>query len=463
MATRKVYSWSADARLAVRLAPNMAKLVIIAMVSAIALAGCKKHNDAPASAGSGHGSAGATAVDVTPITDALYCLIHQSGPEPIVIIAGAGKITPVVRAPGSESVSPSLFLDGAGKALANGGSKLFRFDNGATKPIETNPSIGLSDCTIAAGPTTLVARCGAKAYELTSNTWKELELPDANDVVSHGFDDKGRLWIFHPHTAHVRDGDKFTVVKLPPDPDGLAETHAAASAQGALYVLYGFALYRASDGALKKLTDLPPGSCSLAIGPVGNAAVSCLTTDDASTFFISKDGKVTKQSGGFGTLYTVDGRGRAYGLAGGSFVVRDAAGTTTSYDQGAVPEFGDRVADCVAIGQGPQSLPRAGNVRHGSVRGAIGSVPPAAKAPIQLCANPTTFVVGDGSPCGSDGNRLETTTDDHGAFEIKDVPVGGYGVAVKVGTTWWVPNLAAASHEVKPDAVTDMGTLELKK
>ncbi len=435
--------------------------LLIAVVSAAALAGCKKHRDTPAppSTNSGHGS-DAAAVDDSPITDGVYCVMR--GSSPTVVIHGAGKIARVTPAAGSEALSLSLFRDGAGTAFADGGV-LYRFENRATKKLDASSTNGFSGCAFAGGPTTLVARCGAKMYELTGNTWKELAPPDANDIVSHGFDERGRLWLFHPHTAHVRDGDKYTVVKLPPDADGLAEAHAAASAAGALYVVYGFALYRVKDGALTKLTDLPPGACSLAAGPTGNAAASCLTSDGATTVFVGQDGKLTKQPGGFGTLYTVDGRGRAYGLAGGAFVVRDPAGTTTSYDQGAVPEFGDGVADCVAIGQGPQALPVAGNVRRGTIRGTIAAVPPAAKAPIQLCANPATFVIGAGSPCETDGNRLETTTDDHGAFEIKGVPVGAYGVAVKVGAAWWVPNLAAAAHEVKPDAVTDLGALELKK
>jgi hypothetical protein len=111
------------------------------------------------------------------------------------------------------------------------------------------------------------------------------------------------------------------------------------------------------------------------------------------------------------------------------------------------------------LGAGPK-LPEAGEVKRGSLTGRIVSGDKgAAGLAIELCESPSSYY--SKTPCTGAPTHLKGTTDADGRFSFQDVPLGAYGVGVKVGKKWQVTLGSAMGSKMKPGESVDIGEIEL--
>jgi hypothetical protein len=104
-------------------------------------------------------------------------------------------------------------------------------------------------------------------------------------------------------------------------------------------------------------------------------------------------------------------------------------------------EIGGIVDHLVVIGDGP-ALPALSPARRGGLKGKlVRAGAPVANATLELCdASGRSPVTADPTRSACDGVPTEATltSDADGAWEVADLPVGGYTIAVEVDGRWGV-------------------------
>lgn len=104
---------------------------------------------------------------------------------------------------------------------------------------------------------------------------------------------------------------------------------------------------------------------------------------------------------------------------------------------GRVAELAGKVYVNGVAGAGPVLPSEVGPVQTGGLAGRlVKDGKPLARAAVELCPAPRLHF--ETSPCAESATRVSTTTDAAGRFAVKDVPLGLYGLAAKVGPTWHV-------------------------
>ncbi|MBK8262688.1 MAG: hypothetical protein IPK80_15310 [Nannocystis sp.] len=159
----------------------------------------------------------------------------------------------------------------------------------------------------------------------------------------------------------------------------------------------------------------------------------------------------------------------AWAVADGGrlWVATDAGVTVTGGGQarvdwpmGSLPEIAGSVRAFAVLGAGPSSIPGAGTVRMGGLRGRIMREElPVGGLDVEIC--PTPDLVYTKTPCTGSPNRLKAKADSDGVWTLKDVPLGSYGVAVKVGRSWQITMGAVVREAMQEGLVLDTGDLRL--
>lgn len=110
---------------------------------------------------------------------------------------------------------------------------------------------------------------------------------------------------------------------------------------------------------------------------------------------------------------------------------------SVEWRSGRVPELAGKVYVIGVAGTGPVLPSEVGPVQTGGLAGKLvkgGKV--LARTAVEIC--PAPRLRSETTPCAESATRIETTTDARGRFAVKDVPLGQYGLAAKVGPTWHV-------------------------
>lgn len=159
----------------------------------------------------------------------------------------------------------------------------------------------------------------------------------------------------------------------------------------------------------------------------------------------------------------------AWAVADGGrlWVATDAGVTVTGgglprvdWPLGSLPEIAGSVRAFAVLGAGPSSIPGAGEVRTGGLRGRImRDDAPMGGLDVEICPNPDYIYTK--TPCTGSPNRLKAKADSDGVWTIKDVPLGSYGVAVKVGRSWQITMGAVVREAMQEGVVLDTGDLRL--
>jgi hypothetical protein len=157
----------------------------------------------------------------------------------------------------------------------------------------------------------------------------------------------------------------------------------------------------------------------------------------------------------------VDTTGRAWiGTDLGVAIIVPGSDEAVQWRSGSVLELAGHVEHIVAIGAGPD-LPEVGAVKTGGIKGKVltdGKT--LAEAEVEMCPSPDTLF--KTSPCGDSPVKFASKTSADGEFSFDAVPIGAYGVAVKVGGKWQLTMSSNFGTKMKEGDTYDIGSINVK-
>lgn len=284
-------------------------------------------------------------------------------------------------------------------------------------------------------------------------------------------DGTGRVWVASSNAIHTKDADKWTVVDISKqfkrqaffDDMGLGPE--------------GVAFAMASDTLLKlsapdKLETVKVGEKYAMLGELGfsSLGVGGLKTGLDVVTRIMPDGKQTNYSAkkDFSASQiedvTPDDSGRLWIATDVGVTILAHVGSPIEkieWASGMVDELAGQVEVIGVAGAGPELPAAVGPVKKGGLKGnVIKEGKGFANAEVEICPNPSSWFTK--SPCAESPTRFSATTDAEGNFEMKDVPLGAYGLAVKVADKWNLTYGAEYGAGMKEGETYDIGSITLK-
>ncbi|MBX7078623.1 MAG: hypothetical protein K1X88_05495 [Nannocystaceae bacterium] len=162
-----------------------------------------------------------------------------------------------------------------------------------------------------------------------------------------------------------------------------------------------------------------------------------------------------------GTLsaIAVDDRQRVWVAGDGGVAILGPGDARTVWRSGTQDAIAGQVNFILVQGDGPE-LPKAGELHKGSISGRIAEGDKGvAGVAVELCESPS--MIYSRTPCTGAPTHLRGKTDAEGRFRFDDVPLGAYGVAVKIGRKWQITMGTALGSTMKPGEPVDVGTIEI--
>ena len=283
-------------------------------------------------------------------------------------------------------------------------------------------------------------------------------------------DKEDRPWVASSNAVHVKDGDAWKT----PDLSKVAERKpffdsiALDPKSGAVYAAARALLVKASaPDKVEKVAVATSGLSSIGLVSFAQNGIGALKADvkhvarlvdgKQASFEMGKDFPGTRVQ-----RMAVDGKGRVWVATDLGIAVLGPAAERVEWKSGSIPELAGRVRGMVVVGAGPD-LPEVGEVKKGILKGKIlldGA--PHASADIALCPEPSSVGIKT-SPCEDSPVRFDGKTAEDGAFEFKDVPLGAYGLAVKVDDKWKITLSGQFGAKMKEGEALDVGALKFKK
>jgi len=394
-----------------------------------------------------------------------YFAVRERG----LVRLAAGKFSIVENSP--KLLFRDLHIESDGKLYLLGSDGIMRID-GATAVMvaETSYETTGSVDAFAKGPDATLWAVGYKGISShDGDVWHTEDKSVLGDSVTllKGVvvDASGRVWIASSNKIHTRQDGKWVDVDVskvsPTTPffDQLSrgpggETYALASSQ----------LIRLTDPKHVKEVDLKiKGFASLgylAFGANGHMALrsgvdQVMLVDAGATWKAGTD-FAANQIHGVG----VDGRGRVWVTSDIGISILGPGDAITEWNSGSVLELAGKVEQIVPMGQGP-ALPHVGEAKTSGLKGVIlADGKGLGEAELELCPSPNMMF--ETSPCDKSPIKFAGKTDGAGAFEFGDVPIGAYGIAVKVGGKWQLTVSSNFGAKMKEGLVYDLGAIKLK-
>jgi hypothetical protein len=158
---------------------------------------------------------------------------------------------------------------------------------------------------------------------------------------------------------------------------------------------------------------------------------------------------------------TPDDSGRLWIASDTGVAIVGPADERVEWKSGSVDELAGQVEVIGVAGAGPELPGDVGPVKTGGLKGKILKDGKGfASAEVEICPNPAGWF--EKSPCAESPTRFSATTDADGNFEMKDVPLGAYGLAVKVVDKWQLTYGAEYGVGMKEGETYDIGSITLK-
>jgi hypothetical protein len=282
-------------------------------------------------------------------------------------------------------------------------------------------------------------------------------------------DGTGRVWVASSNAIHTKDGDTWTTVDISKN----FKRQAFFDDMGV--GPEGVAIAMASDTLLElsapdKLATKKVGKGYPMLGELGfsSTGVGGLKTAIDVVTRLGVDGKQThwssKKDFAAGQIedVTPDDSGRIWIATDTGVAIMGPGDEKVEWKSGSVDELAGQVEVIGVAGAGPEMPGAVGPVKTGGLKGKIIKEGKGfASAEVEICPNPSSWFTK--SPCAESPTRFSASTDAEGNFEMKDVPLGAYGLAVKVADKWQLTYGAEYGVGMKEGEVYDIGSITLKE
>ncbi|MCY1066774.1 hypothetical protein OV090_18510 [Nannocystis sp. RBIL2] len=389
-----------------------------------------------------------------------------------IVRLDGGKFTPVS---GADTGSYKQLKVGAdGKVYAANYSQILRLDaESATVVAGEEPRMPntASDYAVAADGQIWVAAFSAidhfdgKAW--TSEPVSVLALAADDFPQAIAVDRAGKPWLVTSQKVFAREGDAWQPVDLKPakarSPYYL--TRAALAPDGSVYAMGMDSVFHLVDGQPAKKLKLGGTSSYTEISVSADGHLALIDVDKVTASDPAGKLRALRSGKNFtkGSIWAVaaDDSGRVWVGTDAGLAVIGPDGAKNEWPSGAAPEIAGEIKGILVVGSGPAALPGAGEVRKGGLRGAIvdNDGKPVANATLEVCPNPSFIYTK--TPCADQAVRFTGKTDAEGVWTFVEVPLGEYGVAVKVGSKWQTTLGFAMNGAMKEGEVFDIGSIKL--
>lgn len=372
-----------------------------------------------------------------------YFAVRHEG----VVMLDGGKLTKLEGSPTERVQEITQGRDGGMYLLGDAG--VMRLEGAALRLVAATPSEpfeGLLDFAVDRDGT--IWAVGWKGVSFwNGSTWTtegEAVLgPDAAAPHGLALDGRARVWLVSTSALLVREDGKWS--RIDPSPHWTSPPAYADVITGP----GGVAFAAATDGLLelstpKELRRIQVGN-DLLLETLGASPTGVLgfryNVDEVVR--IGVDGTKTRWQAkrDFAGLdideVTPDDAGRLWVATDIGVTILGPGDEKVEWRSGRVAELAGKVYVIGVAGAGPVLPSEVGPVQTGGLAGKlVKGGKPLARAAVELC--PAPRLRSETTPCAESATRIETTTDAGGRFAVKDVPLGQYGLAAKVGPKWHV-------------------------
>lgn len=295
----------------------------------------------------------------------------------------------------------------------------------------------------------------------------------AGDDLLQGIavDKAGNVFVASTHKVHVKTGGAWKDVDLKKAGQSreLFLEGARLAPDQSVYVLASAALLRVGPTPDAVVT-VPLGKDSIpsfgGLSVSSNGAVAAKNLDDvvgmpaggAARTWSSRNGKDFRSDNIRGV--GIDDGGRVWVGSDTGVSVLGPGDAKTEWPSGSVPELIGEVEQIVIVGAGPTELPASGAIRKGGLTGKLvrdGS--PLANVDVEICPSPG--MIFSKSPCADANTKFAGKADDKGVWTFNDVPLGTYGIAVKIDDKWQITYGHSLGNGMKEGQVYDTGSIPL--
>lgn len=396
----------------------------------------------------------ATAIDTT---QAAIFFVRDKG---VVVLGDDGFHT---LADTGSSYFSEVIRGADGKIYAANWSGIVTLDGGALTQVATIDS-GVQHLDVARDGTIWTAGTKGVGHR-DGGTWT-FE-PDgtfgSGNVLYYGLalDGEGHPWVVTADAVFHHDGSAWKTVAGPKylqssarAPDGrvfvIGMNAVMASAAGGTLVKF-----KAPKSAYASFGDMAFSSGGVGVLKNDLEGVAVVVPGDAAARYRAPtDFKV-----GMISAIAVDDQRRVWVAGDGGIAIVGPDKQRVMWRSGTMDEIAGQVNHIVLMGAGPE-LPEAGEVHRGTITGRVvkGQTGVAALS-IELCESPS--MIYSRTPCTGAPTHLVGKTDADGRFTFADVPLGAYGVAVKVGRKWQITLGTAMGSMMKQGESFDVGEIAL--
>lgn len=399
-----------------------------------------------------------------------YFAVNKRG----VVRLDGGTFTPLKNAP--DSLIKKLHLAHDGALWVIGFDDILKLEGDSFKSIARagfQETGGVDDFFVVSETDIWAAGFGGVSHWDGKGWTKEEKavVGAGNDILSGiAVDREGKVWVASTNAVHVKASGAWSTVDLgTAGRNKLFFESVERAGDGTVYALASAALLKLGPATTEVQTvplGVPgfPSFDDLALGPDGSIAVRNLF-DVIYTPPGGAKPKVWKKKDFLAEAIralAVDASGRVWVGSEIGVAVLGPGDTKLEWSSGAVPELAGEIVGVAVAGAGPETLPAAGPVRTGGLKGKLlRDGAPAVDVEVELCPSPAMMFTK--SPCSDSAVHFNGKTDAQGEWHFKEVPLGAYGLAIKQGDKWSITLGSDMGMDMKEGQVYDTGSRSLDK
>lgn len=275
-------------------------------------------------------------------------------------------------------------------------------------------------------------------------------------------DAAGDVWVTTPDALLRLQGDTWSRVSVPGSGKPLLD-QITRGPDGNVYFHARSRVFRAGDSVARVSVKASGYAMLQGFGTSDSRYAVLQTSGDSAAVFLPKNEVRTVRKGrdfdklGMIQAVAVDERGRVWLAGQAGLAVAPKGGKATVFRSGTIDELAAPVRGMVVLGDGP-TLPDPGAIKTGGLRGIVTfDGKPVANGRVELCESPAMLF--QGTPCSKAPTRVRATTNAEGEFSLDDIPLGRYGLVVKIGGKWHGTFGRPFGERMVEGSVVDVGTL----